>query len=95
MCGEGIYLWDERGARYLDAIAGVMVSALGQGNARAPEAMARQATALNFTYMRYARHQPTIALARRVSELAGAGFERCGSARLAWLRIMCACESAQ
>lgn len=75
--GEGIYLWDESGARYLDAIAGVMVSNLGQGNARVADAMAQQAKLLTFTYVRYARHRPNIELSRKVSELAGPGFERC------------------
>lgn len=75
--GEGIYLWDERGDRYLDAIAGAMVSNLGQGNARVAEAMARQAQTLTFTYIRYARHQPNIELARTVAALAGPGYERC------------------
>lgn len=75
--GEGIYLWDESGARYIDAIAGAMVSNLGQGNARVADAMARQARELTFTYVRYARHQPNIELSRKVSALAGPGFERC------------------
>ena len=39
--------------------------------------MALQAKELSFTYVRYARHRPNIELARRVSELAGPGFERC------------------
>lgn len=75
--GEGIYLWDESGARYIDAIAGAMVSNLGQGNARVADAMAQQAKQLTFTYVRYARHRPNIELSRKVSELAGPGFERC------------------
>jgi adenosylmethionine-8-amino-7-oxononanoate aminotransferase len=75
--GEGIYLWDESGARYIDAIAGVMVSNLGQGNARVADAMAQQAKQLTFTYVRYARHRPNIELSRKVSALAGPGFERC------------------
>ena len=75
--GEGIYLWDESGARYIDAIAGAMVSNLGQGNARVADAMAQQAKQLTFTYVRYARHRPNIELSRKVSALAGSGFERC------------------
>lgn len=75
--GEGIYLWDESGARYIDAISGAMVSNLGQGNARVADAMAKQAKQLTFTYVRYARHRPNIELSRKVSALAGPGFERC------------------
>ncbi|HEX8733081.1 MAG TPA: aminotransferase class III-fold pyridoxal phosphate-dependent enzyme [Ktedonobacterales bacterium] len=75
--GEGIYLWDETGTRYVDAIAGVMVSNLGQGNTRVADAMAQQAKRLTFTYVRYARHRPNIELAQKVAALAGPGFERC------------------
>lgn len=75
--GEGVYLWDETGARYIDAIAGAMVSNLGQGNARVTDAMAQQAKQLTFTYVRYARHRPNIELSNRVAALAGPGLERC------------------
>lgn len=75
--GEGIYLWDSEGNRYLDAIAGAAVSNLGQGNSRVIEAAARQMRELTFTYVRYARHRPNLDLAAKLSALTGPGFERC------------------
>lgn len=75
--GDGIYLWDDHGTRFMDAIAGSMLSSLGQGNARVAEAMAHQARTMTFTYVRYARHLPNLTLSRMVAELAGRGYERC------------------
>ena len=41
--GEGIYLFDENGKRYIDASGGAIVANLGHGNKIIAEAMARQA----------------------------------------------------
>lgn len=75
--GEGIYLWDSQGKRYLDAIAGAAISNLGQGNPRVIEAAARQMRELTFTYVRYARHRPNLDLAAKLAALTGPGLERC------------------
>lgn len=75
--GEGIYLWDDHGNRYIDTIAGSMLCSLGQGNVRVAEAMANQAKTLTFTYVRYARHLPNMELSKKVTQLAGPGYERC------------------
>jgi adenosylmethionine-8-amino-7-oxononanoate aminotransferase len=74
--GQGIYLWDEDGNRYIDASSGPVVSNIGHGDATVAQAMADQATKMDFAYARLARHRPNEELARRVSELAGPGFER-------------------
>ena len=34
--GEGPYIWDARGKRYLDGLAGLFVSQLGHGQSRIP-----------------------------------------------------------
>ena len=44
--GEGAYLWDEAGKRYLDAVAGVAVNALGHGHPKLVKAIADQAATL-------------------------------------------------
>ncbi len=44
--GEGAYLWDEAGKRYLDAVAGVAVNGLGHAHPRLVKAIADQAGAL-------------------------------------------------
>ena len=44
--GEGAYLWDEAGKRYLDAVAGVAVNALGHAHPRLVKAISEQAASL-------------------------------------------------
>lgn len=44
--GEGAYLWDEAGKRYLDAVAGVAVNALGHAHPRLVKAITEQAATL-------------------------------------------------
>ncbi|WP_412510797.1 aminotransferase class III-fold pyridoxal phosphate-dependent enzyme [Variovorax paradoxus] len=40
--GEGVFLWDANGKRYLDATAGAVVANIGHGNPRVLAAMARR-----------------------------------------------------
>ncbi|MFN3751937.1 MAG: acetylornithine transaminase [Thiobacillus sp.] len=47
--GEGAYLWDEAGRRYLDAVAGVAVNALGHAHPKLVKAIADQAAAVIHT----------------------------------------------
>jgi acetylornithine/N-succinyldiaminopimelate aminotransferase len=44
--GEGAYLWDETGKRYLDAVAGVAVNGLGHAHPKLVKAIADQAATL-------------------------------------------------
>lgn len=44
--GEGAYLWDEAGKRYLDAVAGVAVNGLGHGHPKLVKAVSEQAASL-------------------------------------------------
>jgi len=44
--GEGAYLWDESGKRYLDAVAGVAVNGLGHAHPKLVRAIADQAATL-------------------------------------------------
>lgn len=50
VCGEGIYLVDEAGKRYLDACGGAAVSCLGHGHPRIREALIRQLDAVAYTH---------------------------------------------
>lgn len=43
MRGEGVWLWDEAGKKYLDALAGIAVNTLGYGHPRLTRALAEQA----------------------------------------------------
>jgi len=47
--GEGAWLWDSEGNRYLDAISGLGVCALGHAHPRVAEAVANQASAVVHT----------------------------------------------
>lgn len=47
--GEGAYLWDEAGRRYLDAVAGVAVNGLGHAHPKLVKAVAEQAATLIHT----------------------------------------------
>ena len=44
--GEGVWLWDEQGKRYLDAVAGVAVNGLGHAHPKLVQAICEQAKAL-------------------------------------------------
>ncbi|MGE5318896.1 MAG: acetylornithine transaminase [Hyphomicrobiaceae bacterium] len=44
--GEGAYLWDEAGKRYLDAVAGVAVNGLGHAHPKLVKAVSEQAASL-------------------------------------------------
>src|SRR5213080_3251019 len=47
--GEGCYLFDTEGRRYLDCVAGIAVNALGYGDAQITEAITQQAAKLIHT----------------------------------------------
>ncbi len=68
--GEGVYLWDEDGKRYLDAVAGVAVNALGHGHPGLAKAIAEQAASLIHTSNLY-RVKRQEELAERLCGLAG------------------------
>lgn len=74
--GEGIFLWDVNGRRYLDATAGAVVANIGHGNKRVLAAMAEQASRVTFAYPRFFESEHSIELSDRVCALAGDGFDR-------------------
>ena len=46
--GDGVYIYDAHGKRYLDGLAGLFVSQLGHGRTELAEAAAKQASELAF-----------------------------------------------
>lgn len=48
--GSGVYLYDEKGRRYLDAASGAAVASLGHGNSEVAAVMADQAQRLAFAH---------------------------------------------
>lgn len=68
--GEGIYLYDEEGKRYIDGIAGASNVTLGHGNRRIAAALAEQAQTLAYCFSNNFTNQPALELARRIGSLA-------------------------
>jgi adenosylmethionine-8-amino-7-oxononanoate aminotransferase len=74
--GEGCYVWDEHGNRYLDALSALFCVNAGHGRAELGEAAARQAEELAFyTNWSYA-HPRAIELAARIADLAPGDLNR-------------------
>ncbi|MET0734054.1 MAG: aminotransferase class III-fold pyridoxal phosphate-dependent enzyme, partial [Microbacterium sp.] len=70
--GEGAYLWDADGNRYLDFLAGIAVNSLGHAHPAFVEAISSQAATLAHV-SNYFATPPQLALAARLKRLAGAG----------------------
>ena len=68
--GEGVYLWDTSGNRYLDLMAGLGVNALGHAHPRLLAAMGEQAGKLIHLSPQFAHRAPG-ELAERLCALAG------------------------
>src|SRR5438132_14284195 len=74
--GEGCYVYDEHGKRYLDGLSALYCVNVGHGRADIAEAAARQARELGFyTNWSYA-HPRAIELATRIAALAPATLNR-------------------
>src|SRR5215218_1297256 len=52
--GEGPYVWDDQGNRYLDAFGGVLTVSVGHANPRVTEAVVNQVKTLAHTSTLYA-----------------------------------------
>ncbi len=65
--GEGVWVWDHQGNRYLDAIAGIAVVNLGYGRQDVVDAMAAQAARLPFAVGNIFASEPAHELAGRVA----------------------------
>jgi len=74
--GEGAYIYDARGKRYLDALAGLFVSQLGHGRTELAEAAAKQAKELAFMPLWSYAHPTAIQLAERVAHHAPGDLNR-------------------
>ncbi len=74
--GEGCYVWDENGKRYLDGLSALFCVNAGHGRAELGEAAAEQAKELGFfTNWSYA-HPRAIELAARIAGLAPEGLDK-------------------
>jgi acetylornithine/N-succinyldiaminopimelate aminotransferase len=73
--GEGCYVWDEDGHRYLDLLGGLAVNVLGHGHPALVAAVSEQLRTLGHVSNFFAT-PPQVALAERLIALAAAGDGR-------------------
>jgi hypothetical protein len=74
--GDGCYVWDEAGKRYLDGLAALFCVNAGHGRAELAEAAAGQARQLAFYQNWGYAHPPAIELAERIASLAPGDLNR-------------------
>jgi hypothetical protein len=65
--GEGAYVWDQHGKKYLDGLAGLFTSQLGHGRTELAEAGAKQASTLAYFPLWTYAHPRAIELAERLA----------------------------
>jgi len=80
--GEGVYLIDDAGRRYIDASGGAAVSALGHLHPAVIEAVRRQIGQIEFAHTSFFTNEPAERLAQRLIEAAPQGF---GAGRVAFV----------
>ena len=74
--GEGIYLFDEDGKRYIDGSSGAMVSNIGHSNPRVLAKMKAQMDKATFGYRLHFRTHPSEDLAAKTVAMAPEGLDR-------------------
>lgn len=74
--GEGCYLIDENGKRYLDGSGGAAVSCLGHSDTDVQAAIAKQSQTLAFAHTGFFTNEPAERLAARLVEHAQEGIEK-------------------
>ncbi|MFV0514416.1 MAG: aspartate aminotransferase family protein [Jhaorihella sp.] len=74
--GEGIYLFDVNGKRYIDGSSGAMVSNIGHSNPRVLAAMKQQMDRATFGYRLHFRTEASENLAARTAAMMPEGLDR-------------------
>ena len=74
--GEGAYVWDTHGRRYIDGLAGLFVVQVGHGRKELARAAAEQAEQLAFFPLWTYAHPTALELSARLAELAPGDLNR-------------------
>ncbi len=74
--GDGCYVWDTDGKRYLDALAGLFVTEIGHGRSDLANAASKQAETMAFFPVWGMAHPPAAALAQKLAELSPGDMDR-------------------
>lgn len=75
--GEGVYLEDFEGRRFIDAISSWWVNIFGHANPYISEAVRRQAETLEHVILAGFTHEPIVRLSERLAELTPRELTRC------------------
>ena len=75
--GEGVWLEDFEGKRYIDAISSWWVNLFGHSNPRINAAICRQLGRLEHVILAGFTHEPVVTLSEKLVALAPAGLTRC------------------
>jgi adenosylmethionine-8-amino-7-oxononanoate aminotransferase len=78
--GRGVWLEDDDGKRYIDAISSWWVNLFGHANPRINAAITRQLGELEHVILAGFTHEPVVELSRRLVALAPPGLTRCSYA---------------
>jgi adenosylmethionine-8-amino-7-oxononanoate aminotransferase len=74
--GEGAWVYDDNGKKYLDGLAGLFVSQVGHGRTELADAAAKQASELAYFPVWSYAHPRAVELAERLADLAPGDLER-------------------
>lgn len=74
--GQGVWLYDEQGQRYLDAVSSWWVNLFGHANPRISQALSEQAFTLEHTIFANFTHEPAIRLAEKLVALTPIGLQK-------------------
>ena len=74
--GEGAYVWDQHGKRYLDGLAGLFTSQIGHGRTELAQAASKQASELAYFPLWTYAHPRAIELAERIAGLTPGDLNR-------------------
>jgi adenosylmethionine-8-amino-7-oxononanoate aminotransferase len=74
--GEGSYVWDQHGRRFLDGLSGLFTVQVGHGRTELAEAAARQAATLGYFPIWSYAHPMAIELAARLADLSPGDVNR-------------------
>ena len=74
--GDGCYVWDAKGSKYLDGLAGLFVSQVGHGREELAEAAGRQASQLGYFPIWTYAHPGAVELAVRLASFTPGDLNR-------------------
>jgi adenosylmethionine-8-amino-7-oxononanoate aminotransferase len=74
--GDGAYVWDSRGKRYLDGLSGLFVTQIGHGRQELADAAGKQAATLGYFPLWSYAHPTAVELAERLAGYAPGDINR-------------------